>query len=361
MQEDGDSLHMKLKCESKHVISSIGQPTSLGIRKVCDQNYENPDHGLANVAEELTKDNRIDWYLPSNVTDIARRWSIDNAIHRRGGRTYAAGKATKPSWERKPDAAGQAQEGGRFFRATLTWQNTNGCTDLDMHMICPECKQEVYFQRRQCCCTGKSWHLQLDLDDQGGRKNSEENIWLEKTSDNYDQVYELKVKLYSGRRVPFRVLFKREGHPDHMYNFQPHAKSKEKLTIFTWKSSGELKISPDRLLFDLSPWPSSPSHVDHSASATLDLEEVKTFAEEVDLSSPASLVRFLLDDRVDVKLVKGQHLSDQASGTCSDFKWKLVFFTNFWQFRTRQLQLPVAKLVHLAMPKVAKVLGGVAK
>ena len=249
------------------------------------------------------------------MIDIARRWSVDAAVHRRGGRTYAARKAVKPAWESKPDAQ-QTQEGGRFFRATLTWRNIEGRTDLDMHMICPECKEEVYFQRKQCRCTGKSWHLQLDLDDQGGRRNSEENIWLEKLSDNYNQVYELKVKLYSGRQVPFTVVFRREGHPDHMYNFQPHKNVHEKLTIFTWKPSGEPKISADRLLFDLSPLPSSPSHLD----ATLDLQEMKTFAEEVDLSSAASLVRFLLDDRVDVKLVKGQHLSDQASGTFSDFE-----------------------------------------
>ena len=264
---------------------------------------------------ELKKDVLIDQHLPSHVIDLARRWSIDAAIHARGGRTFVAG-AIKPAWESKRDAAEEAgqqiQKRGQFFRATLTWQNIKGSTDLDMHMICPECKQEVYFGKNQCRCTGKSWHLQLDLDDRGHRKDSEENIWLDNISDNYDHVYELKVKLYAGCPVPFTILFRREGHPDHIYNFQPHKPDDDKLTIFTWKPSGELVISPDRVLFDLSPLPSRPSHTDHRAYLTPALPEMKTFAEDVDLSSAASLVRFLLDDRVDVKLIKGQHLGEPS-------------------------------------------------
>lgn len=189
---------------------------------------------------------------------------------------------------------------GQFFRVTLTWQNpTDRGTDLDMHMVCPECKQEVYFGSKQCNCRDKPWHLKLDLDDRGRRQDSEENMWVEKTSDN-DLVYELHVKLFSGRPVPFTVLFKREGHPDYMYNFQPHSRTCEKMTIFTWRpSDAEPKVASDQMFkfFDLTPLPSGTF-----------TPEMRTFSQEVDLSSAECLVKFLLDPRVNVKLVKGEHL-----------------------------------------------------
>ena len=231
------------------------------IRKACHQS-EKPDE-LTRVAEESKGNLHIVQHLPSDIVALARRTSTDAAIYRRGGKTFPA------EWNTSEQDTGEMS--GQFFRATLTWQNVYGATDLDMHMVCPKCRQEVYFGNKQCKCRGKPWHLKLDLDDRGSKWDSEENMWVDKTSSN-DFAYELQVKLYSGRPVPFTVLFKPEGHPDYMYNFQPHSRTDEKITIFTWRpSDAEPKVASDQMFFDLTPLPSGTS--------TRELPEMRTFSQ----------------------------------------------------------------------------------
>ena len=118
-------------------------------------------------------------------------------------------------------------------------------TDLDMHMKCPECKKEVYYNFKKCRCAEERRRLWLDVDMQGEKDDSTENMTVDQPS---AKGYELRVRLYSGEPVPFTVLVRRAGYPDReYYNLGPHKREMEMMSIFSasMDEKGDLQLKSD--------------------------------------------------------------------------------------------------------------------
>ncbi|CAE7250540.1 unnamed protein product [Symbiodinium necroappetens] len=133
------------------------------------------------------------------------------------------------------------------FRVTLSWQNSSPgvSTDLDMHMKCPECKKEVYFNRKECWCKEEQRRLWLDVDMTGTKDDSTENMTVDQPS---AKGYKLRVKLYRGEPVPFTVLVRRAGYPDReYYKLGPHKEVGEMMSIFSasMDEKGDLQLESD--------------------------------------------------------------------------------------------------------------------
>mmetsp|Transcript_19145 Transcript_19145/g.44576 ORF Transcript_19145/g.44576 Transcript_19145/m.44576 type:complete len:202 (+) Transcript_19145:304-909(+) len=167
---------------------------------------------LPEVLRNLQEDRNVK--LSEAIVDRADALISSLNVHRAGGITFAG------------------------FRATLTWQNGENRTDLDMHMTCPACPgscAEVYYSNQACGCAESSpSRLQLDKDDQGLYPRSEENMYMQTPAPG--KSYTLRVRLFSGPPVEFKVVLHRKGQQDRVYKMKAHTASDEDkpvISVFT--------------------------------------------------------------------------------------------------------------------------------
>ncbi|CAE7366609.1 unnamed protein product [Symbiodinium sp. CCMP2592] len=153
------------------------------------------------------------------------------------------------------------------FRVTLSWQNSSPGvpTDLDMWMQCPDCGVDVYFSEKQCDCEEEKRRLWLDVDMQGEKDDSTENMTVDQPS---KKGYEFRVRLYAGPPVPFTVLVRRAGYPDREYcKLGPHKKAGEEMSIFSafMDERGDLQLK-SRFPYEEQRWEPLPPQETSSAA-----------------------------------------------------------------------------------------------
>ncbi|CAJ1397721.1 unnamed protein product [Effrenium voratum] len=178
----------------------------LNLQEACDLNWDTREK-VTEVVKHLRDDPHVK--LADDLVEGAEAFVTSNNVFQRDGITHAG------------------------FRASLSWQNGEKRTDLDMCMTCPECNMQVYHEEKECGCTeDKLCRLNLDIDDRGTpHKSSEENLYMQEPGPFR---YKLEVELYSGPPVPFRLQVHRPGQALRVYRVAPHTtpRSGGRIVIF---------------------------------------------------------------------------------------------------------------------------------
>jgi len=137
--------------------------------------------------------------------------------------------------------AGKGGQTGGQIHIAVIWQSGVAATDIDLHMVCPECDAHVCSASMQCHCSAQDATrrksltsredtlAKLDLYHQGYNDISVKNMDVDTASTR--NPYQIKVQLSSGSPVAYRVQIDSYGALQRNYIMPPHLDVGEMQTI----------------------------------------------------------------------------------------------------------------------------------